>query len=135
MPPQLSGSNDRHQGLITNRGVHESTHTFTAFDNLRERSYESGNIVDGVIISTTTSKGEGGSVIFQSDVLDSGAVGDSELHDEKSKESEWTVWVSLERIPFSILNRQELEHRREYQPRHLGGGRNTYRGHHLPFHK
>ncbi len=92
MPPQLSGSNDTLQGLILDRGVDELANTFTLLDYIRERSYEVGNIGHSVIISTTTSESEGGSVIFQSDVLDSGAVGDSELHDEKSKESEWTFW-------------------------------------------
>jgi len=91
-PAQLSGSSDRHKRLRFDAVVHESTDRFAAFDNLRERSYEVGNIVQGVIIGTVTLKGQSSGVVVDSDCFDCGAVGDSEVHDEKSKESEWTFW-------------------------------------------
>ena len=87
MPLRLPSGSDTLQGLILDRGVDELANTFSCFDHLAERSYEVGNIGHGVIISTTASKSEGGGVIFQSDVLDCGAVGDSEVHCEIRNQS------------------------------------------------
>ena len=82
-PTQLSGSSDRHKHLRFDAVVHKLTDRFTAFDNLRERSHEVSNIVQRVIIRTVTLKGQSSSVVVDSDCFDCGAVGDSELHDEK----------------------------------------------------
>jgi len=82
-PAQLSGSNDTHKRLRFDAVVHELTHTFTAFDNLRERSYEVSNIGQGVIVGAVTLKGQSSGVVVDSDCFDCGAVRDSELHDQK----------------------------------------------------
>lgn len=80
MPPRLHSGSNTLQGLILDRGVDELANTFTLFDYIRQRSHEVSNIGDGVIVCTTASESKGGSVIFEGDVLDSGAVGDSEVH-------------------------------------------------------
>ena len=91
-PTQLSGSSDRHKHLRFDAVVHKPTDRFAAFDNPAQCTYEVSNIVQRVIIGACTLKGQSSGVVVDSNVLDSGAVGDSEVHDEKSKESEWTFW-------------------------------------------
>jgi len=86
-PHECTSGSDCFQGLILDGLVHEPTDRLTAFDHIGQRSYESSNIVDGVIVVTTTSESDGSGVIFESNVLDSGAVGDSELHDESVNQS------------------------------------------------
>ena len=99
-PPILSGS-DRHQHLGFDAVVHKPTDRFAAFDNLAQRSYEVSNIVQGVIIGAVTLKGQSSGVVVDSDCFDCGAVRDSELHDQKSKESVWSFGV-FRALPFPL---------------------------------
>ena len=91
-PAQLSGSSDRHKHLRFDAVVHKPTDRFAALNNLAQGSHELCNIVEGVIVGTVTLKGQSSGVVVDSDCFNCGAVGDSELHDEKSKESVWTFW-------------------------------------------
>ena len=92
-PHECTSDSDCFQGLILDGLVHEPTDRLTAFDNTSQRSYESSNIVDGVNVVTTTSKSDGGSVIFESDVLDCGRTRDSELHDESVNQCVYSLSV------------------------------------------
>ena len=86
-PRRLTSGSDCLQGLILDGLVHEPTDRLTAFDDTSQRSYEGSNIVDGIIVVTTTSESDGGSVIVERNVLDSGGTRDSELHDESVNQS------------------------------------------------
>ena len=83
--PTISSSSDTQQAICLDLVVNETTNTFARFDHLTERRYEGSNIVEGVIVGTSTIESDGGGVIFESDVLDCSAVGDSEVHDQNNK--------------------------------------------------
>ena len=99
LPPHecASGSNLL-QGLIADRSVDELPDRLATFDDIRQSRYEGSNIVQGVIIITTTSKGNdcGVSIIGNGDVLDSRRTGDCELHDEKCEIRSEQFVMSLE---------------------------------------
>ena len=97
LPPHecASGSNLL-QGLIADRSVDELPHRCLAFDHIAQSRYEGSNIVQGVIIVTTTGESNGCSVISNGDVLDSRGTVDCELHDEKCEIRSEQFVMSLE---------------------------------------
>ena len=97
LPPHecASGSNLQ-QGLILDGSVDELTDRLVTFDDIRQSRYEGCNIVDGVIIVTTTGESHGCSVISNGDVLDGRGTVDCELHDEKCKIRSEQFVMSLE---------------------------------------
>ena len=84
-PPLIASGSNLLQGLIADRSVDELTHRCLAFDHIAESRYEGSNIVQGVIIVTTTGESHGCGVISNGDVLDGRRTGDCELHDESVK--------------------------------------------------
>ena len=74
-----SGSN-LHESLVLDAVVHETTNGILLGHDVRESSHKGSDIIHGVIIRTTTSEGDGSSVVFQGDVLDGRGTGDCELH-------------------------------------------------------
>ena len=83
--PLILSGGDTHQGLILQGLVHESTNTFAAFDYFAQRSYESGNVAEGVIVGTVTHEGQSCGVVVDSDCFNCSAVGDCEFHNKELK--------------------------------------------------
>ena len=81
---RLDSGRDFLEGLVTNRSVHEATNRLLRLHGSTQSSGEGSHVVHSVIISTTTSEGHGHGLIFDADVLNSGRVGDCELHNKKS---------------------------------------------------
>jgi len=75
-----SGSDDT-QGIIFDALVHKTTNTLTFRDYTGQRSHKVGDIIDTVIIRTTTTKGNRHNVIIKSNVLD-GRRSESRKHDK-----------------------------------------------------
>ena len=78
-----SGSN-LNESLVLDAVVHETTNrTVFVVHHISQGSHKSSDIVHIVIISTTTTKGDSGSVVIDRNVLDSGRTSDCELHNKK----------------------------------------------------
>jgi hypothetical protein len=95
-PHECASGGNLQQGLILDGRVHELTDRLATFDDIRQSRYEGSNIVQGVIIVTTTGESNGCSVISNGDVLDSRGTVDCELHDEKCEIRSEQFVMSLE---------------------------------------
>jgi len=68
------------KGLGLDLLVHETTNGFLLAHDIAQGGHESSDIIHSVVVSTTTSEGDGSSVIVNRDVFDSRGTSDCELH-------------------------------------------------------
>ena len=74
------------KGLVLDRLVHKATDRLLRCHGGSQGSGEGSHVVHGVIVGATTSEGHGHGLILDADVLNSGRVGDCELHNKKAIE-------------------------------------------------
>ena len=71
------------KGLRLDLLVHEGTYRLLLAHDISQGSDKSSDIIQSVVVGTTTTEGDGGSVIVNRNVFDSRRTSDCELHDKK----------------------------------------------------